>query len=310
MANGPVEALDIPPVTGDMGARRDDTIVIDEIGGRIVGIVGEHRGIPDQKRRSLPLAGIDEGLDWLKRLAADRQAVVAVPLATGHPRGEAAPRKIPLPPLAGLERPGAVGGKERRERRPGGEVPIHRLASLAEEALALRRVPRQPVAAGGIVADDPVLMGKATGDQRRQARAAEARRDIPATVEKAFPCHPVEVGRPQVGMAHEGVVAPVLIVGDYQEDVRPVGDVRGRAGPARQLPPTRPPEEPENDDQPEAAKRDHGAGSISRVGTSTNAVTDPTPPNLRILPVATANLFQPRFVGGPTAWWLPRRGLF
>ena len=198
-----------------MEARRDDTIVIDKIGGRVVGIVGEHRGIPDQKRRSLPLARIDEGLDRLERLAADRQAVVAVPLATGHPRRESPARKIPLPPLAGLERPVAVGGKERRERRPGGEVPIHRLASVAEETLALGRVPRQPVAAGGIVADDPVLVGEAAGDQRRQARATKARRDIPAAVEKAFPCHPVEVGRAQMGVPHEGEVAPVLIVGDY-----------------------------------------------------------------------------------------------
>ena len=108
-----------------------------------------------------------------------------------------------------------MGGEERRECRPGGEVPIHRLASLAEAALALRRVPRQPVAAGGIVADDPMLMGKATGDQRRQARAAEARRDIPTAVEQALPCHPVEVGRAQMGVPHEGEVAPVLIVGDY-----------------------------------------------------------------------------------------------
>ena len=218
-----------------MEARRDGTIVIDEIGGRIVRIVGEHRRIPDEKRRPVLLAVIDEGLDRLEGLPANRQAIVAVAIAAGHPSREPPARKIPLPPLAGLEGTVAVRGEEGWERRPFGEVPVHRLAALLEETLPLGRVPCEPVAAGGIVADDPVLVGEAAGDQRGQARATEARRDIPAPVKKAFARQPVEVGRPQVGMAHEGVVAPVLVVGDYCNDIRP-GPASGRFGRSGTIP--------------------------------------------------------------------------
>ena len=82
-------------------------------------------------------------------------------------------------------------------------------------------------------------MGVEPGQDRRQAGRAEAGRHVAAAEGLPLRGEPIEVGGPDVRVAHEGVVAVPLIVGDDHHDVRrrvarrPGGDDRtGQRQPA------------------------------------------------------------------------------
>ena len=210
-----------------VGLRR---IVLHQVLARIVRIVGQHRGIPEKKRLLVGAAAAHEVVGRLHRGAADREAIVAMPAPLGHAFAEAAVRKMSLPPLAGLEAGIAVRGEQRGQERPLGEVAIHRVAAGDKQFLALRRVAAHARLLGRIIADDPVLVWIATGDDRGETRAAEARRHVAMWEHQTLAGEPVERGRPQVGVTQEGIVPPVLVVGDDEDDIRRHAVCRGRRG--------------------------------------------------------------------------------
>jgi hypothetical protein len=221
VADGAVEPLHVAPVSGDVHAVGRGGIVLDEIGRGIVRVVRQHRRVPDEEGTAVLLAAADEVLDRLHRGAADRQALVAVSLALRHARAESTPGKVSLPPLAGLQAPVARGGEQPRQRRPGVEMAIHPLATSLERGLPGGTLPGNTRRFRRVVADDPMLVGIPSRDERCEARAAEAARHVSAAEDEAFPRQPVEVGRPQVRVPHEAIVAPVLVVGDDEHDVGP-----------------------------------------------------------------------------------------
>ena len=73
-----------------------------------------------------------------------------------------------------------------------------------------------------IVAGDTVLVWKESGHQRSERRTANRRRDVTAIEEKAAACELVQMGCLDVGVTHEAVVAPRLIVTEDEDNVRRV----------------------------------------------------------------------------------------
>ena len=179
----------------------------------------QHRGIPDHERFSCLPAPRHEVVNRLHRLAADRKPVVAVPRTLRHALGESTPGKIPLPPFSGLQGLVAVLAQQAGERRPRFQVPVHPFAAGRKGGSGLRAAAWNLRILRWIVAHDPVLVRIAAGDDRRQARAAEAARHVAPRVHEALPRKPVEMRRPQVRMSHERIVTPVLVVGDDADDV-------------------------------------------------------------------------------------------
>ena len=226
IADRAVEAFDIPPIPRDVNAVGLRRVVIDQFLRGIVGIVGQHGGIPDHERSAiLPAAG-HEVVDRLHGLPADREPVVTVPSPLRHPLGEPPARKIPLPPLPGLEAAVAMLAQQPGKCRPFLQMPVHPFATGLEGGLPFGRATRVERILRWIVADDPMLVRIAAGDDRRQARAAETAGHIAATKDEALPCEPVEVRRAELPMAHERIVAPMLVVRDDEDDVAG----RGRPG--------------------------------------------------------------------------------
>ena len=211
LAHGAVEPFHVTPVTGQMLALRQRRVVIDECLRWIVRVVRQHRRIPDKKWLAIGMAGVHKIVDRLQRLAADRESLIAVTRALCHAICETAPRKMPLPPFTGLQALVATSRQQRGQRGPFFQVLGHLFATRCKCSWAGAR--------GRIVAGDAVLMGIATGDERGKARAAEARRHIAARKDEALSRQSVEVWRAQMLVAHEGVVAPVLIVGNNQHHI-------------------------------------------------------------------------------------------
>ena len=88
--------------------------------------------------------------------------------------------------------------------------------AFGTEVTAAVRTPRD------IVAGDTVLVWKESGHQRGERRTANRRRDVTAIEEKAAACELVQMGRLDVGVTHEAVVAPRLIVTEDEDNVRRV----------------------------------------------------------------------------------------
>ena len=126
--------------------------------------------------------------------------------------GKAAAGKVSLPPLAGLQAFVAAVGQQPRQERPFLEVPVHRFAAGGEGGPAFRARARNPRILGRIIADDPVLVRQPAGNDRGEARAAEAAGNVATPVDETLPREPVEVRRAEVLMAHEAIVAPVLVI--------------------------------------------------------------------------------------------------
>ncbi len=182
-------------------------------------IVRQHRGVPDEEGFLLLAATAHEVVDRLHRLPADREAIIAMPAPLRHALGEAAMRKMSLPPLAGLEAGIAHRGQELRQERPLGEVTVHRRAAFGKQFLALWRGAAHAWLLRRVVAHDPVLVRVAASDDRGEARAAEARGHVAMGEHQALTGEAVERRRPQVGVAQEGIVPPVLIIGNDEDDV-------------------------------------------------------------------------------------------
>ena len=188
----------------------------------------QHRGVPDEEGPAVVAAAADEVVDRLKRLPADRESLVAVPLPLRHALSEPAAGKVSLPPLAGLQAFVAACGQEPRQERPFLEVPVHRFAAGDKGCPAFRAIARNPRILRRIVTDDAVLVRQPAGDDRGEARAAEAAGNVAKPIDKTLPREPVEVRRAKVLVPHEAVVAPVLVVGDNKDDVAGCGPGFGR----------------------------------------------------------------------------------
>ena len=151
-----------------------------------------------------------------------------MPLPLRHPLSEPSAGKVSLPPLAGLQAFVAAFAQEPWQERPFLEVTVHRFAAGGEGGPAFRASARNPRIRGRIIAHDPVLVRQPAGDDRGEARAAEAAGHVATPVDETLPRQPVEVRRAEVLMAHEAVVAPVLVVGDDEHDVLGYGGSDGR----------------------------------------------------------------------------------
>ena len=186
VAHAPVKPLDVAPVTGHVDAVGLQCVVIDEILGRIVGVVRQHRGVPDKEGLLLSRAATDEFIDGLHRLATDREASVAMPSALRHPLVEAAPRKVPLPPLASLQAPVALRTKKLRQAWPPLQPVVHLFTPPVEDRSPGGRFERLERILRRIVADDEMLVRIPPRDERCQARAAEAAGHIAVGKDQAF----------------------------------------------------------------------------------------------------------------------------
>ena len=210
IADRAVEPLDVAPVPGHVHAICLRGIVLDELRHGIVRVVRQHRRIPHEERFAGGSRAADEVIDRLHRVSANGEPLVAVPCALRHALRESTARKIPLPPFSGLQTLVAARTEQSRQRRPLLEVPGHALASRCEGLLAT----------GWVVAHDPVLVRISPGDDRGQARGTETARDVTTREHEAFAGQSIEMRRAQVRMAHERIVAPVLIVGEDEHHVR------------------------------------------------------------------------------------------
>ena len=228
VADRAVEPLHVAPVAGHVEAVSAGSVVIHQLLRRIVRIVRQHRGVPDEEWPAVVAAAADEVVDRLKRLPADRESLVAVPLPLRHALSEPAAGKVSLPPLAGLQAFVAAVGQEPRQERPFLEVPIHRFAAGDKGCPAFRAIARNPRILGRIVANNAVLVRQPAGDDRGEARAAEAAGHVAKPIDETLPRKPVEVRRAEVLVPHEAVVAPVLVVGDDEDDVLGCGPGVGR----------------------------------------------------------------------------------
>ncbi len=228
MAAGFVAPLAHGPIFGDVFGRGERQVFIEQTLRRRVRRVGHERGVPDEERLLLGDRAVDEVVNRLHGLAADGEAGVAVARSLGHAVGEAAPFEIAFPPLAGLEAGVAFGSKEARQRRRGvdmGDLPFTQAvefrirAGLLGFSFALARGRRER----RVVREDLVLVRVQAGENRREARSAEARRHVAAREGERFGGQPIEPGRLDLLVTHEAEIAVGLIVGDDQHDVRPLG---------------------------------------------------------------------------------------
>ena len=201
-------------------------IVSDQFLARIMGVVRQHRGVPDEEGLVCLAAAADEVVDRLHGLAADGKPLVTMPRALRHPFIKTTPRVVALPPLASLQALVAGVPQQLRQRRPAFQPLIHRLTALFKQLLSGRRSPRHARLLRRIVAGDQVLVRIVAGDQRGEARAAEAARNIAPGEDQTFRGQPIEGGRPQLLVPQKGIVPPVLVIGKNQHNVRP-GRLRG-----------------------------------------------------------------------------------
>ena len=216
---GFVEPLDHGPVFGDAFAGRLGAVLGEEALGWSMRVVRHQRRVPDEERFLLLLRFRDESSDGLQGLAADGEAFVAVAAASGHAGGEAAVRVISEPPLAGLETHVASLAQEAGERGPSREITHHARATRLEGRTFDELVLGHLLRFGRVVAGDAVLVRVAPGDDAREARATQAGRDITVAKGEALAREAIEVRRLYLRVAHEAVVAPVLIVGDDHDDI-------------------------------------------------------------------------------------------
>ena len=65
-----------------------------------------------------------------------------------------------------------------------------------------------------------MLVGVKSGNQRGQRRATQGRRYIASSKDRTFGRQAIQVRRFDLGVLHESVVGPCLIVRNYQNDIR------------------------------------------------------------------------------------------
>ena len=229
LAASVVEPLDHAPVVCDRQRRRCPAVPGQKpLRGR-VRVVRHHGRVPDHPRSVLLFGEGHEVFDGLHRDPAYLQPSVSMPVASGHSVGEAASRIVVLPPLTTLEaqvplvaeESGQGGGllKERRQSLAPGPVGV--------AAVEVRR--RLAGRSGRIVADDAMLVRVSAGDERGEAGATQARRNVPPREAQRTGRQTVEVGCADRGMPHEAVVRPSLVVGDDEQDIGPLRSGRGRS---------------------------------------------------------------------------------
>ena len=221
VTNRLIKPLDVAPVAGDMHTVGLRLIVLHEFLRRVVGIMRQHRGIPDKEGLLGVLASIDEVIDRLHRLPANIEPLVAVPRTFGHALVKATAREVPLPPLTGLQARVPVCPEELGQRRPALQPLVHLLAAILKEFSACGRPPCYPWLLWWVIPSNQMLMRIVAGDQRGKARTTKAAGHIAPGVDEALGSQPVEGWCPQLLMAKKGVVPPMLIVREDKDHVGP-----------------------------------------------------------------------------------------
>ena len=122
-----VEPLAHRPVLRDFQRRRLRPVLLEQPLGRVVRLVRQHRRVPEKERLAALGGMVDEVEDRLHGLAADLEAVVAVPaaacwIAVAHAVGEPAVPVVASPPFAGLKTDVPPGRKQARQRGHAVEV--------------------------------------------------------------------------------------------------------------------------------------------------------------------------------------------
>ncbi len=184
--------------------------------------VGQEGGVPDKERFLFPSRVIDKIRDRLHGDAADGQAFIAVTttalgVAVGHPVSEAAVLPGALPPLAGLVRQVAVGGQQPDK------------AGMLMKGLAQRFVEFMPLGTRvavllhasptHIITCDAMLERKEPSDHGSEGRAANWRRHVTAFKDQALGCELVEMWGLDLGVPHEAIVRPCLIIRQNKYDI-------------------------------------------------------------------------------------------
>jgi hypothetical protein len=187
--------------------------------------VRHHRGVPEEEGLVRSGGLVEKREDRVHPVAADAEPLVAVAspllgIAVGHPVGEAAVPVVPAPPLPRLEALVPLLGQPLRQRVDPVEGADHLPPAGQEGGVAPGGEPDLAGRQRWIVARYLVLMGVEPGEDRRQAGRTEAGRHVSAAEGLSLRGEPIEVGGPDVRVAHEGVVAVPLIVGDDHHDVR------------------------------------------------------------------------------------------
>jgi hypothetical protein len=228
---------------------------------RVVRLVRQHRRVPQEEW--FVAARLDEVKDRLEPLAANLQSFVAVPpaalqIAVRHAGGEASLVIIPFPPFAALETDVPLVGQQLGKRRCAADVFEHQL-------------PIGPL--GRVVSGHLMLVRIKAGDDRHQARAAQAGRHVAAGEADSLTSQAIDVRRLDRRVPHETVIGPGLVVGDDQDDIRrPLRSLNHAARQARH-------------DNCQTAARKEGHDGCSVVGSfEPLSAFAPRKPTLRVVP--------------------------
>ncbi len=215
--DGFIEPFHHGPVAGHMKRRGKRTVMVEQTVGRRVRIVRHQGCIPDHPRLMGTGGFIDELMDGLEGFPPDAQAFIAVAaagdfLATGHAMGEAAVAEMALPPFARLEAAIAGGVELSGKRGKRGHALVHPIPAIPEGGGLVSRGAVEPGWQGRIVAGDPVLMRITTGQDGGEAGTTQTGRDIAAGESEGLPREPVDVRGADVGMSHEPVIRPGMVI--------------------------------------------------------------------------------------------------
>lgn len=190
-------------------------VLVEEALRRVVRGVRHERRIPEVEWLLVLEALFDEIEDRVEALAPDGQTFVAMSatasgVTVGHAVGEATTAMVALPPLAGLMTDVPLLGQQSRECRGLVNVGDHFFAEFLE-----LWTPGQ----GRVVRGDLVLVWKEASDHRREAGPTEARRDIAMSKGETFACEFVDMGSLDVGMIHERIIIPGLVVANDHDHI-------------------------------------------------------------------------------------------
>ena len=159
----------------------------------------------------------------LEPFTPDFETFITVPatpldIAVRHAIVKTAIGVIALPPFPGLEGAVTCLPKELWESRVFQKSIDYGLATGSSLFLIARIVPR-----------DSVLVGVHSGDDRGERRATERGGDVTSRKDERLRSQTIQVRSLSLGGAQEGVVRPAVIVGEEDDDIRPLVGERSRS---------------------------------------------------------------------------------
>ena len=205
-------------VLGDGQGKTHFPIGLEQALGWVVGGMRKEDSVPEKEGLLLGHRMIHEFLDRLQPGSADFQPVVSMTPAflrkpAGHSMGESTVLVVSFPPLSTLVTEVSLFAEQLGQGFEAVEVG-NELGPLVVVKLAL------DVAFGrGIITRDAVLVGVLPVDQGDERRPAQGGGNIPAFEKNALLGKLVQMRGLDLGMPHESVIGPCLIIGDDIENV-------------------------------------------------------------------------------------------